>query len=85
MCSSCSTRLGSLRAIRSARPSALTLRVLLDEHAVDRRPAPPGGLGVVHHVKSLIGVTCEVAVKAPGEVPRSEGKALRVRDLRKRG
>jgi phenylacetate-CoA ligase len=39
---------------------------------------------VVHHVKSMIGVTCAVAVKSPGEVPRSEGKAVRVRDLRKR-
>jgi phenylacetate-CoA ligase len=38
---------------------------------------------VVHHVKSLIGVTCAVTVKSPGEVPRSEGKAVRVRDLRK--
>jgi phenylacetate-CoA ligase len=38
---------------------------------------------VTAHLKSLIGVTCEVAVKSPGEVPRSEGKAVRVRDLRK--
>jgi phenylacetate-CoA ligase len=38
---------------------------------------------VTQHIKSLIGVTCEVAVKSPGEVPRSEGKAVRVRDLRK--
>ena len=37
---------------------------------------------VTHHIKALIGVTCEVAVKAPGGVPRSEGKAVRVRDLR---
>ncbi|HEY7460148.1 MAG TPA: phenylacetate--CoA ligase [Xanthobacteraceae bacterium] len=37
---------------------------------------------VKHHIKSLIGVTCSVAVKAPGEVPRSQGKAVRVRDLR---
>jgi phenylacetate-CoA ligase len=36
-----------------------------------------------HHIKSLIGVTCDVIVKLPGEVPRSEGKAVRVRDLRK--
>jgi phenylacetate-CoA ligase len=36
-----------------------------------------------HHVKSLIGVTCAVAVKSPGEVPRSQGKAVRVRDQRK--
>jgi phenylacetate-CoA ligase len=38
---------------------------------------------VTHHIKSLIGVTCTVAVKSPGEVPRSQGKAVRVRDLRK--
>jgi phenylacetate-CoA ligase len=38
---------------------------------------------VSHHIKSLIGVTCSVTVKAPGEVPRSQGKAVRVRDLRK--
>jgi phenylacetate-CoA ligase len=38
---------------------------------------------VVAHIKSMIGVTCKVEVKAPGEVPRSQGKAIRVRDLRK--
>lgn len=38
---------------------------------------------VQHHVKSLIGVSCDVSVKMPGEVPRSQGKAVRVRDLRK--
>ncbi len=38
---------------------------------------------VAHHIKSLIGVTCQVAVKASGELPRSQGKAVRVRDLRK--
>jgi phenylacetate-CoA ligase len=27
-------------------------------------------------------VTCNVVVKAPGEVPRSQGKAVRVKDLR---
>ncbi len=37
---------------------------------------------VRYHLKSALGVTCEVTVKAPGEVPRSEGKAVRVRDLR---
>ncbi|OAN46761.1 phenylacetate--CoA ligase [Paramagnetospirillum marisnigri] len=35
-----------------------------------------------HHIKSLIGVTCEVIVRLPGELPRSQGKAVRVRDLR---
>lgn len=37
---------------------------------------------VRHLIKSIIGVTCEVVIKAPGEVPRSEGKAVRVVDLR---
>jgi phenylacetate-CoA ligase len=30
----------------------------------------------------MVGVTCDVALKAPGEVPRSQGKAVRVKDLR---
>jgi phenylacetate-CoA ligase len=42
------------------------------------------GDSVCHHIKSSIGVTCTVAIKAPGGIPRSEGKAVRVRDLRKR-
>jgi phenylacetate-CoA ligase len=37
---------------------------------------------VRHHVKSMIGVTCEVAIKKPGDIPRSQGKAVRVRDQR---
>ncbi len=35
------------------------------------------------HIKSLIGVTCNVVIKSPGEVPRSQGKAVRVKDERK--
>jgi phenylacetate-CoA ligase len=37
---------------------------------------------VAHHIKSMIGVTCKVVVKAEGEVPRSQGKAVRVIDRR---
>jgi len=37
---------------------------------------------VRNHIKSMVGVTCEVVLKAPGEVPRSQGKAVRVKDLR---
>jgi phenylacetate-CoA ligase len=37
---------------------------------------------VAHHVKSMIGLTAEVQVKNPDEIPRSQGKAVRVRDLR---
>jgi phenylacetate-CoA ligase len=37
---------------------------------------------VRHHVKSMVGITVDVTVKQPGEIPRSQGKAVRVRDLR---
>ena len=35
-----------------------------------------------NHIKSMVGVTCDVVLKAPGEVPRSQGKAVRVKDMR---
>ena len=35
-----------------------------------------------HQIKTMIGVTASVVAKKPGEVPRSQGKAVRVRDLR---
>jgi phenylacetate-CoA ligase len=37
---------------------------------------------VARHIKSMIGVTTEVVMKQPGDIPRSQGKAVRVRDLR---
>jgi phenylacetate-CoA ligase len=37
------------------------------------------------HLKAMVGVTCDVALKAPGEIPRSQGKAVRVKDLRRDG
>jgi phenylacetate-CoA ligase len=52
-------------------------------------PAPPDepfvaklAADVRDHIKAMIGVSCDVVLKAPGEVPRSQGKAVRVRDLR---
>jgi phenylacetate-CoA ligase len=38
---------------------------------------------VRERIKALIGVNCEVVVKSEGELPRSQGKAVRVRDLRR--
>ena len=37
---------------------------------------------VCHQIKTMIGVSAAVVAKKPGEVPRSQGKAVRVRDLR---
>jgi phenylacetate-CoA ligase len=35
-------------------------------------------------IKTRLGVSCDVVIKATGEVPRSQGKAVRVKDLRKK-
>jgi phenylacetate-coenzyme A ligase PaaK-like adenylate-forming protein len=40
---------------------------------------------VAHHVKSMVGITVDVDVKPPGAIARSQGKAVRVRDLRATG
>ena len=40
---------------------------------------------VVHRIKSLIGLSVAVVVREVGTLPRSQGKAVRVRDLRPRG
>ncbi len=50
-------------------------------------PAPPPSVAKIagdvrDHLKAMVGVTCEVVLKAAGEVPRSQGKAVRVKDLR---
>ncbi len=49
---------------------------------VDAEAFPSIARDVARHVKSLIGITTDVEVKLPGEIPRSQGKAVRVRDLR---
>jgi len=67
------TREGSL--------DALTVEVEMTPDA-DGRTRENGAADVAHQIKSLIGVTCTVSIKTPGEVPRSQGKAVRVKDLR---
>jgi len=72
----------------------LTREGALDAMMVEVELAPDAGiadgergrkaLDVSSHIKSLIGVTCRVEVKSPGEVPRSQGKAVRVKDQRKK-
>jgi phenylacetate-CoA ligase len=37
-----------------------------------------------HHIKSIIGVSTDVSIANCGDIPRSEGKAQRVVDLRPR-
>jgi phenylacetate-CoA ligase len=63
--------------------SAMTIEVELD------KPAPPDepflarlAHDVQAHIKAMVGVTCNVELKQPGTMPRSEGKAIRVKDMR---
>ena len=70
----------------------LTRQGALDEAGIEVELAPDSSEAdrrakareVAHHIKSMIGVTCDVDIKAPGDVPRSQGKAVRVRDLRQK-
>ena len=50
--------------------------------AVGADEYPRMAAAVRQHLKAMVGLTCEVTVKPPGGVPRSEGKAVRVRDER---
>lgn len=61
----------------------LTVEVEVDANVM-RTPEVRAEVGesVRHHIKSSIGITADVVVKEPGEIPRSMGKAVRVRDLR---
>jgi phenylacetate-CoA ligase len=72
----------------------LTREGALDAMTVEVEMSPEAGLAeserarkadeVAHHIKSRIGLSCNVVIKSPGEVPRSQGKAVRVKDERKK-
>jgi phenylacetate-CoA ligase len=69
--------------IRDGPMDAITIEVELAAPAPRDAPlAAKMAAEVRHHVKTMVGVTCDVALKAPGEIPRSQGKAVRVKDLR---
>jgi phenylacetate-CoA ligase len=71
---------------RTGALDTMTVEVELAPGAADDDQARARkGVEVRHHIKSLIGVTCDIAVKRQGEVPRSQGKAVRVKDERKAG
>jgi phenylacetate-CoA ligase len=62
---------------------AVTLEVEIENATLADPPAVAKIAGDVrNHIKTMVGVTCDVVLKAPGEVPRSQGKAVRVKDLR---
>jgi phenylacetate-CoA ligase len=61
-----------------------TVTLEVETHAPPDEHAKLAG-EVRNHIKAMVGVTCDVVLKAPGEVPRSQGKAVRVKDLRQAG
>jgi phenylacetate-CoA ligase len=62
---------------------AMTIEVEFAAAALGGEPvAAKMAAEVRHHVKAMVGVTCEVVLKPPGEIPRSQGKAVRIKDLR---
>ncbi len=72
-----------IRLFKEGHLDAMTLEVEVqpgvptDEQSLCSRAAE-----LRHHIKSVIGVTCEVVARKPGEIPRSQGKAVRVVDER---
>jgi phenylacetate-CoA ligase len=64
---------------------AMTVEIEVAQGApADEASRQRTAVAVARHIKAHIGLTCAVAVKPPGEVPRSQGKAVRIKDLRKK-
>ncbi len=62
----------------------LTVEVELDIGTVyDSARIDQARRAVSARIKTMVGISCRVVVKDHGTIPRSEGKAVRVRDLRK--
>ncbi|MGE5366360.1 MAG: phenylacetate--CoA ligase family protein [Betaproteobacteria bacterium] len=63
---------------------AVTIEVELGADAPSDQAYAAAKAGEIRqHLKSMIGVSCTVEIKGAGAVPRSQGKAVRVKDLRK--
>ena len=61
---------------------AMRVMVESDPNSADDASRSAAEAALVKRVKDLVGVSCEVSVKEPGGVPRSQGKAVRVVDNR---
>jgi phenylacetate-CoA ligase len=62
---------------------AVTIEVELGADAPSDQAYVAAKAGEIRqHLKSMIGVSCTIEIKGSGAVPRSQGKAVRVKDLR---
>ena len=71
-----------LEVRREGRLDELAVLVEARTGAADKETRAAAGRDVARHVKSRIGITCEVRVMEPESIERSIGKARRVVDLR---
>ncbi|MDP6166164.1 MAG: phenylacetate--CoA ligase [Gammaproteobacteria bacterium] len=69
---------------RHGNMDSLTLNVELTQGLghIDQTERLAIGKELSHKIKTHIGVSCAINITDPGQVARSEGKAVRVRDLR---
>ncbi len=66
-----------------SRPDRLDELKVIVEHREDIIDTAAAGQELKHHIKTIIGVSVTVVIAAPGAIARSQGKAQRIRDLRK--
>ena len=67
---------------RSGRMDNMTVHVESTIEAADEGARAGSVKELIHHIKSVVGVTTKITVHPPGSVARSEGKAKRVVDNR---
>ena len=70
------------RSRREGRLDEIAVLVEARAGAADEETRAAAGRDVARHVKSRIGITCEVRVMEPESIERSIGKARRIVDLR---
>ncbi|GGB83941.1 phenylacetate-coenzyme A ligase [Marinobacterium zhoushanense] len=68
---------------RNGNLDQMEIKVELKPNAVGIDAEPRVIKELTHHIKSYIGISTRINVGAPGSLPRSEGKAKHVNDLRK--
>jgi phenylacetate-CoA ligase len=67
---------------RTGRMDDMTVHVECAPEAAAEAARAGSARELAHHIKSVVGVSTKIAVRDPGAVPRSEGKAKRVVDNR---
>ena len=67
---------------RTGRMDDMTVHVECAAEAAGETVRDASARELAHHIKSVVGVSTKIAIRDPGSIPRSEGKARRVVDNR---